>query len=215
MAGKRGILFVHGIVGNNQIFDFLKPLIGSDDIVRYVFLEGHRGNALDFSRATMSRWKAQVKDAIDEMSSLCDMVIGVGHSMGCLLLMEQASLPKMRGLLLLNPPLRIRLRFTLIKNAIKVMMGQGKDDPVIQAAQDAYGVSIDFNPFHYYGWPARYAELFVEIRRVREKVLPYITIPIKSFLSRKDELVALASKRYIDTLPNASTVVLEGSTHYY
>ena len=69
MAGKRGILFVHGIVGNNQIFDFLKPLIGSDDIVRYVVLEGHGGNALDFSRAAMSRWKAQVKDAIDEMSS--------------------------------------------------------------------------------------------------------------------------------------------------
>lgn len=35
MAEKCGILFVHGIVGNNQIFDFLKPLV-RDCYIKYV-----------------------------------------------------------------------------------------------------------------------------------------------------------------------------------
>lgn len=59
---RRGIMFVHGIVGNNRIFDFLKPLVPENYQVRNVDLQGHGGDALAFSRTSMSRWKAQVKE---------------------------------------------------------------------------------------------------------------------------------------------------------
>lgn len=57
------VLFVHGIVGNNSIFDFLTPALPDGIAVRRVSLEGHGGNALDFSKASMKRWKAQVTEA--------------------------------------------------------------------------------------------------------------------------------------------------------
>ena len=36
------------------------------------------------------------------------------------------------------------------------------NDKVATAAKSAYGVSLDFNPLHYYGWTKRYLELFEE-----------------------------------------------------
>lgn len=80
----------------------------------------------------------------------------------------------MSGLFLLNPPMKIRLSASLFRNAIKVATGQTENDPVAQAAKEAYGISLDFNPFHYYGWPKRYSKLFTATRRVKESVLPQI-----------------------------------------
>lgn len=215
MAEKCGILFVHGIVGNNQIFDFLKPLVPDCYMIKYVSLKGHGGDALAFSQASMAQWKAQVDMAVSEMSEQCDIIVGVGHSMGCLLLMEQALKNQISGLFLLNPPMKIRLRASLFRNAIKVATGQIKNDPVAQAAKSAYGISLDFNPFHYYGWPKRYSELFMAIRRVKESVLPQIRIPVSSIFAAKDEMVSLSSEKYFQTLQTASTTILPSSTHYY
>lgn len=214
--GKRvAILFVHGIVGNNHIFDFLRPIVPDAYMIKYIDLIGHGGNALAFSQASMSQWKGQIEEAVSEMSEHYDTIIGVGHSMGCLLLMEQTLKNKMSGLLLLNPPLRIRLGVSFFGNIIKVATGRIKGNPVLQAAKDAYGVSLDFNPFHYYGWPKRYAELFGAIRRVRDSIVPQIQIPVKSILSERDEMVSISSKKYFDRLPTASTILLPNSTHYY
>ncbi len=62
MKEQRGFVFVHGIVGNNRIFDFLVPLIPEGCRVKWVVLEGHGGDALGFSRASMDGWKRQVAD---------------------------------------------------------------------------------------------------------------------------------------------------------
>lgn len=215
MAKKCGILFIHGIVGNNQIFDFLRPIVPDVYTIKFIDLKGHGGDALAFSQASMSQWKVQVEGAVTEMSWQCDDIIGVGHSMGCLLLMEQALKSKMSGLFLLNPPMSIRLSASLFRNAIKVASGSIKNNPVVQAAKDAYGISLDFNPFHYYGWPKRYAELFLSIRRVRENVLPQIRIPVRAILSAGDEMVSPSSEKYFAKLPAASTILLPTSTHYF
>lgn len=214
--GKRAaVLFVHGIVGNNHIFDFLRPIVPDSYMIKHIDLKGHGGNALAFSQASMAQWQGQIEEALSQMSGQYDTIIGVGHSMGCLLLMEQAVKNKISGLFLLNPPLKIRLGISFFGNTLKVASGRIKKNPVLQAAKDAYGVSLDFNPFHYYGWPKRYAELFGAIRRVRKSVIPQIRIPVKAVLSAKDEMVSISSQRYFDRLTTASTIVLPSSTHYY
>ena len=98
----------------------------------------------------MSEWKAQVSSAVSEMKTRCDRVLAVGHSMGCLLIMEQAAQGNVSGLFLLNPPLLIMPRFALLSNAVKVMFGRTAA-PVVQAAKEAYGITLDYNPLHYYG----------------------------------------------------------------
>ena len=74
MHCRAGILFVHGIVGNNRIFDFLLPSVPEKYDVKYIVLDGHGGDALDFSRTSMKVWRQQVEDA------------GTTESIGCILM---------------------------------------------------------------------------------------------------------------------------------
>lgn len=213
--GKTGIIFVHGIVGNNRIFDFLRTLVPEKCEVRYVDLKGHGGDALAFSRASMKQWRDQVEEAVGEMRARCGRILGIGHSMGCLLLLEMAAKDMLSELFLLNPPMSFRLRLSLVGNALKVATGHLKGDSVAQAAKEAYGVSIDLNPLHYYGWPRRYVELFTEIAHVRKSVLANVRCPVTAFFSRDDEMVSPASAKIIARLPDVSTFILPKSTHYY
>ena len=215
MKRRRGIIFVHGIVGNNRIFDLIVSRVPDDWEIRFVTLEGHGGDALSFSHASMGEWKRQVSEAVEELSMRCDGIIGVGHSMGCLLLMHQAAGGKLSGLFLMNPPLRIKLRSSLLENVIKVAGGITNGDPVAEAAKDAYGVSFDFNPLHYYGWPKRYFELFREIAYVRANVVGKIQCPVRAILSDKDEMVSIASQTDLRCIPNLVIRILPNSTHYY
>lgn len=211
---KYGLIFIHGIVGNNRIFDFMRPSVPETFEVRDITLSGHGGNALDFSRTSMKKWKSQVSECVTELSGVCDIILGVGHSMGCLLLIGQAAESRLSGLFLMNPPLRVRPTIRLLANAVKVAAGV-RDNPVVEAARDAYGVSLDFNPLHYYGWPARYVELFSEIRRVRTRMLDRVRCPICAVLSCRDEMVMLSSTDYLSSLPNAEILELPDSTHYF
>lgn len=211
---KYGIVFVHGIVGNNKIFGPLQPLVPDGWQVRSISLQGHGGNALDFSRASMAGWKEQVEECVGELAECCDHVVAVGHSMGCLLLIDQAVKSRLSRLFMMNPPLCIRPRLSLLANIVKVATGHTESD-VAAAARDAYGVSLDCNPLHYYGWPARYIELFSESRRARKHTLSRITCPVTAILSAKDEMVAPSSARYFDSLSNAKVAILPDSTHYY
>lgn len=214
--GMHGIIFVHGIVGNNRIFDFLRPVLPDEYEVTDVTLCGHGGNALDFSRASMARWKVQVSEAVADLASHCDTVIGVGHSMGCLLLLEQAATgDRIDALFLLNPPLRVAVKPRLLVNIFKVAAGLTQNDPVVRAARDAYGVALDYNPLHYYGWPVRYFELFREIRRVRRDILPLVMCPVIFVLSRSDELVHYTSYSEFTRTPHSRFIPLYRSTHYY
>lgn len=207
---KTAVVFVHGIVGNPEIFDFLREIIPEGVATHSVSLAGHGGNALDFSKASMSEWKAQTLEAVKAYKARGFRVMGVGHSMGCLLLMEVAAPSVIDRLFLMNPPLRISLRSGMLKNALKVATGRWKSDAVARAAHDAYGISIDLNPLHYYGWPMRYAELFAGIARVRRRVLPALPCPVSAVLSARDEMVSPISANY---LPDAT--ILPDSTHYY
>ena len=206
---------MHGIVGNNRIFDFLQPLVQDKYEVEYVELKGHGGNALDFSHASMSQWKNQVERRVENLSAQFNHVVGIGHSMGCVLLMGPAALGHLSGLFLLNPPMRITPKMHLFSNIFKVAMGNMQNDPVTTAAKSAYGVSLDFNPLHYYGWPKRYLELFAEVKRVREIVISDLQIPVDVILSRRDEMVSPSSAEVFTNLPDVNITILPNSTQYY
>ncbi len=215
MKARVGIVLVHGIVGNNRIFDFLLPLIPEDCRVKFVVLEGHGGNALAFSRASMNGWKRQVEDAVSDMARHCSKVLAVGHSMGCLLLLEEAFKGNLAALFLLNPPLKLRIRSRLVSNSFKVALGKTDKDEVAKAAEEAYGISLDFNLLHYYGWPKRYLELFAEIRRVRRLLGRGVPAPVYAVLSEKDEMVSVSTAAVLKDASIAKVTVIPGSHHFH
>lgn len=215
-AAKRiGLLFIHGIAGNNSIFEMLHPLAQEAAETEYLVLEGHGGNALDFSRASMKRWKAQVDEAVTAFSRRCDIIVIIGHSMGCLFALDQAARGRVDALFLMNPPIRIRPTLGALRNILDVAMGRSHSRPVAAAAKKAYGISLDFNLFHYYGWPGRYIELWREARRIRKEVVCEVRCPVRVILSRLDEVVSLSSAEVFKNMYNVVVKVFGKSSHYY
>ncbi|MDO4336183.1 MAG: alpha/beta fold hydrolase, partial [Bacteroidales bacterium] len=228
MPQKLNILFIHGIVGNSDIFNFLLPHIPPHHNVRFLNLAGHGSDALAFSRTSMKEWRHQVAEAVEEMSASGPLAV-VAHSMGCLLALEQTDKGKIDRLFLLNPPMRIHVRWQMIANAFKVMTRRHQTDPVATAARKAYGISLDPNPLHYYGWPARYLELFRYISKIR-KLTPHLPHPSYAFLAAHDEMVSPTSQKWFTPHPSLTsptphpiatpphpitTLLLPTSTHYY
>ena len=208
-----GILFVHGIVGNRHFFDFLMDAVPKDCKIISLTLEGHGGDALAFSKASMRNWKRQVEEATDTLAKECKRIAIVAHSMGTLLALDQGARCRADALFLLNPPMRIRLTRRLFLNPIKVMLGI-TTDPISMAARDAYGISLDYNPLHYYGWPQRYIELFSEIRRMR-KIIGKVCVKTRVFVAGRDEMVSPSSTDFFTTLKNCKLWHLPESGHYY
>ena len=211
-----GVLFVHGIVGNARIFQFIADELPPEISTVALTLQGHGGNALDFSRASMSQWERQVEEAAAEMRSRCSKVIVVAHSMGCLLTLGQDVRPNVDAYLLLNPPLRIRVRSRLVNNCLKVALGRTQNDEMAQAAQTAYGISRDYNPLHYLGWPARYLELFKKIGETKSllKQSP-LHCPAEVFLSANDEMVSTRSANAFAGQASCRVNILSHSGHYF
>lgn len=213
---KIGILFVHGIVGNNRIFRFLNPWVPEGCERLDVTLAGHGGDASAFSKASMEQWRRQVEDGVCFLASRCDRIVAVCHSMGCLLALGQAERKRVDGLLLLNPPMRIRVRGRVLANVLKVGLGLTGNDERAQSAIDAYGVEVDYNPLHYYGWPMRYVELFRESRRIRDMVeKTRLDSLITVVTGGDDELVSPDSGLCFSRQPFCRVVTLPDAGHYH
>ena len=212
----KAILFIHGIVGTPNHFGEFVKLVPDDLSVYNILLDGHGKGVADFSKTSMEKWKRQVADAVEELAKDHNEIYVVGHSLGCLLAIEQsvvhANITKM---FLLAVPLRLFLKPKMFLNSLKVFFG--KIDPKndeLMSAKACYGIGEDKNPFRYLGWVPRFLELFCQIRNTR-KIINRINIPCVAFQSAKDEMVSNKSQKILAENPGIVTVELRNSGHYY
>jgi len=213
--GGVAILFIHGILGSPRHFDFLLPVIPRNWSVRCLLLEGHGKGVQDFSRSSMAAWRAQVTQAVEELSAHHKKVLLVGHSMGTLLAIDQAVVrpEAVTGMFLLAAPLRVFLRPRLLPDLIRVWLNQPKmGNPVSEAFLEACSIRQDWRFWLYLGWIPRFWELLMECRRIR-KLLHRLTIPCEAYQSRRDEMVSLRACR--DLTPWTNVTVLDYSNHFY
>ena len=213
---RKALLMIHGILGAPSYFDFLRPYVPDGYDVYAPMLEGHGGSARQFGRASMRRWKAMIHNITSDLIDRYGSVTIVAHSMGTLFAIAEAvRRPEgVRGLLLLNPPLHLRLSRRLFATPMKIMTGRVReDDSWTMAAVRACSIEVDANPLHYLRWPARYIELFAEIRATRS-IVPRLAVPTHAFYSSHDEMVSPGSQRLF---PAAITdiTLLPASGHYY
>lgn len=206
-------LFIHGILGSPDYFDFLYPYVPDDRAKVSLLLEGHGGSAADFGRASMARWREQVREAVVRLKSSGHRVMIVAHSMGTLFAIENAVDGMADSLFLQNPPLSIHITRRLLTTPLKVVTGK-IDDDLTRAAKAAHSIADDRNPLHYIGWLPRYLELFREIRRVNA-IVSRLSVPTRVYLSARDEMVSLRSARAFDPVASASVTILTTSGHYY
>lgn len=209
------VLFIHGIVGTPNHFSWLLPLVPPAFSVYNMLLDGHGKGVKDFSKTSMKKWEAQAAAAVKELSQTHKEIYIVAHSMGTLLAMEQAiNNPQVTQLFLLASPLSVFLKPKMMVNAGKIFLDNIRpDDFEALTVKSCYGIAGDKNPFHYIGWIPRYLELFAKIRQTRKRI-SFLKTPCTVYQSKKDEMVANKSVKYLSRNPHISLHILENSGHF-
>lgn len=210
------VLYIHGILGTPEHFHAFFPL--AKQFSQYsILLDGHGGNAKDFAKTSMAKWKSQVDSKIKELLATHKYIILVAHSMGTLFAIS-ASIRyavRVKGIFLMNVPLKVRIKPSLFGNCWKVFWNKARPEDVQAiAAQKAYGIGCDCKIWRYLGWIPRYLELFREIRTVRQQISS-ISVPCLVFLSTQDEMVSISSADFWGEYPYVELNKIPESTHFY
>ena len=216
-GGNTAVLMIHGIFGTPRHFDDIVDLVPQEWSVYNILLDGHGKGVKDFAHTSMDKWKRQVDERMAELYKKYDNIYLIGHSMGTLLSLDVSAkyADKIKAMILLAVPLRVFLKPVSAVNSLKLVFGLGKEsNPVDIAAKNTHGVSHDAWFWHYAGWIPRYLELFALIRKVRNNI-ENITVPCYTFQSKKDEMVAFGSLKYLQKNPLFENNVLENSMHFY
>lgn len=210
------VLLIHGICGTPRHFDWLLPAIPGSWSVHALVLDGHGGSVRDFSRTSMGKWQRQVELRLRELCDTHQRVYLVGHSLGTLLAMGAAEgNPQVAGLLLLNPPLSVRVRPRMLGMHLRLVFGRSRtEDPAELALSQDVGIVLSRNLFLYLGWIPRFWELLRLCGKSRP-VASRIERPCRVFLGRQDELVSLRSRRFFPESPSVVVGILEKSGHFH
>ena len=211
------ILMIHGILGTPRHFDGFVPLIAKDKSVYNILLDGHGKTVDDFCSTSMDKWKAQVDDMAEMLCQKYENIIIMAHSMGTLLAIRTAVKHphKVKAMILLAVPMKIFVNPLKSFNAVRVALNLGgKETEIIKAAKQTHGTAPDRRVWKYLGYIPRFLELFGLVNETR-KILPDLKTKSYVFQSKKDELVAYGSKKYLENHQYIEYDELENSRHYY
>ena len=210
------VLLIHGILSGPHCFHRFLPAVPEGWSVYNLLLDGHGGTVRDFSRTSMEKWKGQVEECMARLCARYDRVVVIAHSLGTLLAIGAAPRhPKVKAMLLLDAPLKVRVNPVMLLYSIRITFGRVReDDPRETAARDSVSVTLTRRLWQYLGWIPRFWELLCLCRETRSKA-GEISVPCYAFHSGKDELVSPKSARYFRQNPLVRHEMLEHSGHFY
>ena len=208
------ILFIHGILGSPDHFNFLIPYIPQNISVCNLLLDGHGKGVRNFSQTSMTKWETQVKEKISQLLEKHDRIFIVAHSMGTLLAIQEALQNScINRLFLLAVPISPFPRLRMFSNAYKVITGRICENDIHGiTAREACSIQPDANIIDYLPWIKRYRELFQKVKQIRT-LLPELKTPCIAFQSKHDEMVSFRSVRFLKRHSNIDVRVLRNSWH--
>lgn len=214
---KTAVLFIHGINGTPNHFRDLVKLIPEGCSVVNLLLKGHGKGVSDFAKASMKEWKAQVDAEVESLLENHDKLLIAAHSMGTLFAIRQAIKhpDKVGALFLIAVPLRVHVKFRMIRTVFLTRTGRVRpDDAWTQAAVKCYGIRVESGFWKYIPWVCRYLELFREIWDMNRQ-LGQLQTPCLCYQSNMDELVSRKSGDILRKNKFAMVHILENSGHFY
>ena len=210
-------LFIHGILGTpNHFKDFVQE-VPEEYSVYNLLLDGHGKGVKEFSHTSMSIWKRQIENTVNELLKTHKYITIIAHSMGTLFALQQATEKpeQIKGLFLLASPLKIGIKFKMFSNSTKLYFNRIKPDDIEGLAyKSACGIKHDKKFWLYLGWMPRFLELFKEIKKTRP-LIKDIDVPCYVFQSENDEMVSKKSIDLIKKNPDIKLEILPRSTHHY
>ena len=214
------VLFLHGIVGTPRHFDRRLPLthlVPEDWSVYSVLLPGHGGRVEDFSASTMQQWKDYVWKTFDSLAQTHRRIVVAGHSMGTLFALQLAieKGEQIPLLFLIAAPICPQVSFAAITHSLGLIFHHSHSDPQIRSAMSESGsVTLTKKVWKYLPWIPNLLALLSEARKTK-KSLPQLHAKTIVFQSRRDELVARRSAKFLQNCPCVQLYELEHSTHFY
>ena len=214
---KTAVLMVHGIVGTPRHFDFLFSSIPEDVTVQNILLAGHGGCVSDFAKASMTQWRQQVAFALEQLCASHECVYIVAHSLGTLLTAEAAKAqPKVKGMLLLNVPLRVQVAPKMMAASLRWCFGTLRmDDPQDAALQRCSGVEATWQLWRYLPWIPRFWELLTICKKTRGLFETELALPVYAFQSRDDEVVRRSTSKHLLKNDHICHTILPGCGHFF
>ena len=209
-------IFVHGIVGTPNHFDFLMEYVPENVSVWKLVLDGHGGRVEDFAHTSMKKWRAQVKAAVDELAENHSRIYVVAHSMGTLLTMEQAIVnEKIVKMYWLQSPMYAFVQPKMFSNIAQIYWGKfRKGDINAMSAYRCYGIGPSRNLFKYIGWAPRFLELLAQMRRARRDI-GLLKTPCIAMQADHDDVVSARSAKVLSKNPCITIHHLKKSGHFY
>jgi carboxylesterase len=213
-AGETGVLLLHGFTATTvEMQPFAKLLHAQGFSVSAPLLPGHGTQVTDLNRVGWQDWVTAAEDCLRDLQAQCSQVWIAGESMGGLLAVYLAARhPKIHGLLLYAPAVRIR------KIWIAPFLA-----PFVSIRPKTY-VDTAFEErepekFPWQGYtaiPMRGLAQLAQLQRTVWKVAPKVQVPVLIFQGGRDQTVdATGARLLLDRLGSSEKelVWLERSRH--
>lgn len=192
------IVFIHGILEDARQFRKLEELAHHEGYGTCLFhLPGHGGSSQYFAKTSYKAWIQYVSRNIRRLARQYEEMILVGHSMGALLaICEATNNPRhIKALFLIDPPLSVHIWPRVIKSALTISFGKIKDSqPYTKAEYHAMGVE-PLRLRDSIGWLRRYSELLSIVGYTRKQICK-IHLPMFVVFAAKDEFVSIKGRKY-------------------
>jgi len=220
---KRGpadvlLFYIHGILGSPLEFrKIIEPLEIESIHGKAILLPGHGGSGKNFVRSNLSAWINHVQHELESARKEYSKIYLMGHSLGGLLAIKAAMDNPIKGIVLLNTPLKTWINFRQISLSFKVIMSPGNSsDPIVDSYRRTFSVSLK----DWWTLPL-WLNRMLDVPRMAHNTLPLlkkIKVPVYVYQSIQDETVNPISAEILkNSLGNNlfSLTYLQQSTHAY
>lgn len=215
------IIMIHGILGSPYQFKYFSHNLHENGYSVATVLLGHHGcSGKDFSNGNIKIWETPVIKAIEKYKDNYKNIYLMGHSMGCLLSIMQSVNYDIKGLILLAPPIYVKLSLRHLQISccmhFEKLKNNSKNVKMYEEYSKGYSVT-DVKFSDYLKWGKPMYNLFKLIKLTRQS-LPRIKTNTLIFQSTNDETVNYKSGYIFEkemTSCKTKLVLLENSTHAY
>ncbi len=214
---KNIVLFVHGFMGSTKQFAYLTETVETCGWTHYNLpLAGHNGSIREFARSSVENWKLCVQQTLQEISETYDQVVLVGHSMGGLLLIDNAGQykPKVQHILAIALPLYTRLTLRELKtNLLFPFKKIPSNDLYLKAAREFCGIH-NISALNAAKLLPNSLNLLKYLKYMRQHIGDF-DIPTTVINSLGDELVSMKTLKHIRNNHNFHSITIEKSGHFF